>query len=172
MKTLYGICKKFTTALYYVDTVAVCIMIVLVCVDVLLRKVFQISMVGVTEITQMMWICMILGWGSSVYGPDNLKLDLMVDRFPAKARNIIDSVVTVIMIAACILFAKEIFSNAAFYAEKGTKFSLLKLPQYPFIVVIGIGIIGGAVGLVSRLLLYIGELRGQEWVKEEGGKTK
>lgn len=171
MKAIYKVCTAVTRVLAYVDIVAISIMVLLVFADVILRKCFSISIVGVTEITQMLWICMVLGWGESVYGPDNLKIDVVVNAFPKKAQDIIDSVITVFMIAVCVIVAKQVFSNAASNAASGINFSLLKFPQYPFVAIIGVGFLGGAAGLLGKAALHIAAAAGQEWPKDIlGGK--
>lgn len=155
MKTLSKICEKITSILFIMGIAAISLMVLLVFTDVILRKVFSISIIGVTEMTQMLWICMILGWGGSVKGRDNLYIDILVDRLPTKKREIVEIIVTVFMIAISSLLAWRCFENAMYNKGKGVVFSLLGIQTYPFIITLSLGYVGGCIGLLNKLITHL-----------------
>lgn len=166
MKTITKVCNSITSALSYVGMVVICAMVLMVFLDVILRKFLSISLIGVTEMTQMLWICMVLGWGKSTEGNDNLRIDMLVDCFPKRARHIIDIIVCVVMIVICVLTAWRVFENAMYNLEKGVYYSLLNIHTWPFIIVICIGYIGGCLGLVAKIIRHIETLTGKRESEE------
>lgn len=162
MKTITKVCNAITAALSYVGMAVICGMVLMVFVDVILRKFLSISLIGVTEMTQMLWICMVLGWGKSVEGNDNLRIDMLVDCFPKKAQHVIDIIVCAFMIAICALTAWRVFQNAMYNMDKGVYYSLLNIQTWPFITVISVGYIGGCLGLVAKIIRHINALTGNE----------
>ncbi len=154
------ICDKITNTLFIIGIAAISLMVLLVFLDVILRKIFSISIIGVTEMTQMLWICMILGWGRSVKGRDNLFIDIIVDRLPPKRKELVEIIVTVFMILVSALLAWRCFQNALYNKSKGTIFSLLGIQTYPFIIILSLGYVGGCVGLLNKLLTHVAALFG------------
>ena len=162
MKFVTKLCNWITTAMSYVGMAVICAMVAMVFVDVILRKLFSISMIGVTEMTQMLWICMVLGWGKSAEGNDNLRIDMLVDCFPKRARHIVDIIVCIVMIAICLLTAWRVFENAMNNMEKGVYYSLLNIQTWPFIIVISIGYLGGCLGLIAKVIRHVEALTGKD----------
>lgn len=162
MKTITKVCSGITNAMSWVGIVMIAAMVVMVFVDVILRKFLSISLIGVTEMTQMLWICMVLGWGKSVEGNDNLRIDMLVDCFPKKAQHIIDIIVCLVMIAVCVLTAWRVWENALYNMDKGVYFGLLGIQTWPFITVISVGYLSGCVGLVAKIIRHVNALMGNE----------
>ena len=170
MKAITKVCNAITHAMSWVGIIMIAVMVVMVFVDVILRKFLSISLIGVTEMTQMLWICMVLGWGKSVEGNDNLRIDMLVDCFPKKAQHIIDIIVCIAMIAVCVLTSWRVFENAMYNMDKGVYFGLLGVQTWPFIVIISIGYICGCIGLIAKIIRHINALTGKE--SDEGKEAQ
>lgn len=158
MKTVLKICNVITYVASIAGMVFVVAMVLLTFCDVVMRYIFKSPIIGATELVQMMFICLVLGWGNSASGRDNLRIDIVLDALPKKVAAIVDIIVTVVMIGIAILIAYALMVSAGFSKQFNEYYSLLKFPKYPFIIIMCVGYLIGVVGLISKIIRHILEL--------------
>ncbi|WP_258359817.1 TRAP transporter small permease [Moorella sulfitireducens] len=168
MKLLEKIAHFIINALSYMSIFIVVAMMLLVVSDVILRIVFKSPLVGATEITQMMLVGMLLAFGRSCLGDDNLKVDFVMNYCPRKVRLVFRIITSLISIGMCILIAWRSFETALYSKGYNIHYLMLKnVPQWPFIILLVIGFLGGCFGLGLLIARYVHQLR----TPEEDGET-
>ena len=115
-------------------------MMLLTVADVVLRWIFKAPIIGATEITESMMAGIAffaLAWCAAE--KSHLKVDLVVDRFPARAQGVIDTVTTLAGLGMVVLFAWRSIIEGRAVQELNLISSLIKIPAYPFYYVIAAG---------------------------------
>lgn len=169
MKIVEKILMGIANVLSVCSTVIVAAMMLLVVVDVLLRTFFNLPITGSIEITQMMMTGMILGFAKSCLGNDNLKVDVVMERFPKSVQYVIDIIVCVLCIGVCVLLTWRGFENSMYFQEKNMVYvTLASVPKWIFALILSAGFAGGVVGLLLRIFKLTRE-RKAELSAEEGG---
>ena len=131
------------------------IMMFLMAADVIGRYLFNAPISGGLELVEfMMAIIVPIGIAYCAFNRSHVSVDMIVDRFPARLRRILDSLTTLVSIVFIgILCWQNILNVIETYNSKMTS-AVLKLPSYPFTVpvALGMGIFAVilAVHLVSR----------------------
>jgi TRAP-type transport system small permease protein len=110
-------------------------------VDVLLRVTLNHPILGSTEVTEYMMILLVLGSGLCALRGRQIKMDLLVERFPPRTQAYIDSITNFITLGVFGTMAWFTFSEAL--ALKGLKLvsNILKIPTYPFYMILSLGLV-------------------------------
>ena len=115
-------------------------MMLLTVADVVLRWIFNAPIIGTTEITESMMACIAffaMAWCAAE--KSHLKVDLVVDRFPARVQGVFDTLTTLAGLCLVALFAWRSFLEGMAVQELNLISSLIKIPAYPFYYVIAAG---------------------------------
>jgi TRAP-type C4-dicarboxylate transport system permease small subunit len=115
-------------------------MMLLTVADVFLRWIFKAPIIGTTEITESMMACIAffaLAW--CAVEKSHLKVDLVIDRLPARMQGLIDTVTTLAGLCLVALFAWRSFLEGRAVQELNLVSSLIKIPAYPFYYIIAAG---------------------------------
>ena len=131
-------------------------MMLLTVADVLLRKLFNSPILGSVELVEVMMIFTgFLGLAWCAFNDSHIKVDLIVGSFPPRVQNIIDSITYLLTIVICaILSWRSIIESFAVH-ESNAFTPTLKIPLYPFYIVVGIGF---GVLLLAVIVLFIKSL--------------
>lgn len=108
--------------------------------DVFLRYFFKKPILGTTEITENMMVCLTffaLAW--CAIQQSHLKVDLVMSRFSPKMQAVVESITSSAGLAMVALIAWRSFIEALAMQELNIISSLLKMPVYPFYHVVALG---------------------------------
>ena len=126
----------------YVGVAFLVIMMAIITIDVCLRAVLNLPVLGsyiYEAIEFMMVILIFFGAAYCEIKKSNITVDLLVSQLPKKAQGVIDVVTYSLGIAFFILMAWRNFVQAHFVLEAGTIGVAVAIPLYPFYLLIGFG---------------------------------
>lgn len=131
-------------------------MMLLTVADVALRWLFKYPILGTTEITESMMVCIAffaLAWCAAE--KSHLKVDLVIERFSPRVQSIIDSLTTLAGLCLIILIAYQSFLEGRAVQELNLISSLIKLPAYPFYYVVAAGCIMLSLVMLCQLAQHL-----------------
>ena len=115
-------------------------MMMLTVSDVFLRYFLRKPILGTTEITESMMVCLTffaLAW--CAVQRSHLKVDLVMSKFSSRVQAVVDGITVFAGMIMVALFAWRSFLEALAVQELNIISSLLKIPAYPFYHVIALG---------------------------------
>lgn len=131
-------------------------------VDVIMRKVFNSPIVGASELVTMLNVGTILALGTGCLAGENISVDFVMNRFSQKVQHIVQILIHLVTVVVLALFIWRGWYYAIDSRAKNYVFSLLKVPQWPFILVIVLGFAGGLLATVWLELHEIELLAGKK----------
>ncbi len=115
-------------------------LILLTVSDVFLRYFFRSPILGTTELTENMMVCLAflaMAWCAVQNG--HLKVDLVMFRFPKKVQAVADVLTGFAGLCVVGLIAWRSVAEAVAIKDLGIVSSLLKIPAFPFYFVVALG---------------------------------
>jgi TRAP-type C4-dicarboxylate transport system permease small subunit len=106
-------------------------MMLLTVTDVLLRYLFSRPIIGSTEVTEYMMVCLALGMAWCVLTGRSIKMDLIVGRFPFRAQGVIDSITDAIGLVVMIFLTWQNFRETITAQRTQLTSPILMIPGYP-----------------------------------------
>lgn len=158
---IFKIIIKFFT---WVSVLASVLMLALIVLDVILRTFFKAPIVGATELIQMLMVCILAAVGGCIIENRNTRVDVILDLLPKKVAFIIDFAGYVISIAFFLLIAWQTFESALFSASFDIVYSLLGIPEYPFLALLAFSFLIGVAATFVVLFNHIKNKNGGERV--------
>ena len=136
------------TADIAIGTVALIALIILTVLGVIWRRVFNDPFTWLEEVQLacMVWIVFCAGGPAFRYG-NHVAIEMVVDKFPAKAQKAVEVLISVIVVFVLGFFFKESLGYIGIFVKSGRATSMLKIP-YRFIYSIA------PVMLVDMLISY------------------
>ena len=108
--------------------------------DVILRYVFNRPLVGAFDLTEyMMAIVVAFGLAYCAMMKGHVRVDLIVERFPQRAQAVIDSVTGLLSLGLFSLITWQCFVNIKLQFDSGVTSTVLLIPVFPFVGMVGIG---------------------------------
>jgi len=121
--------------------------------NIILRSVFEKPLTGMMDYVMILTaITIALALAACAVQNGHIAVDLIVEKFPAKVRHIIDSFTNLVSLTFWILAAVFMFDYAASMAANGTMFPTAQIPFAPVLGVIGAGIAALAIVLTYRFM--------------------
>ena len=127
--------------------VMIAVMMLLAVLDVVMRSVFAAPIIGATEIIQILNVGIVVALGAGTVANQHVTVDFVMDKMPKAPRFYIQLAVDVLNIAILVLLAVCSFQFMDKSQAQGYTYSLLKIPEWPFVGLIAIGLLGGVVGV-------------------------
>jgi TRAP-type C4-dicarboxylate transport system permease small subunit len=151
-----NVIQRLTRILAIAASAVLAAMMLLTVADVVLRWIFKYPIIGTTEITESMMVCIAffaLAWCAAE--KSHLKVDLVVDLFSPRVQGIIDSLTTLASLCLVALIAWRSFLEGRAVQEMNLISSLIKLPAYPFYYFIGASCIMLCLVMVGQLAQHL-----------------
>jgi TRAP-type C4-dicarboxylate transport system permease small subunit len=133
-------------------------MMLLTVADVFMRYFLHRPILGTTEITENMMVCLTffgLAWCAAQQS--HLKVDLVVSRFSPRVQAIVDGLTTLAGMVMVAFIAWRSFMEAIVVKELNIVSSLIKIPAFPFYYVIAMGSALLCLVMVGQVLEHIGK---------------
>jgi TRAP-type C4-dicarboxylate transport system permease small subunit len=116
------------------------LMMFLTAADVILRYVFNRPIVGAFDLTEyMMAILISFGLAYCAMMKGHVTVDLVVSRLPQRAQAIMDCVTGLLSLGLFSLISWQCFVNVKLLYASGVTSTVLLIPVFPFVGVVGIG---------------------------------
>jgi TRAP-type C4-dicarboxylate transport system permease small subunit len=139
---------KITTGLSMTAIIALMAIIVS---DVLSRLVLNQPIVGAVELAQIMMICIFPIAVSGAYEKRHIKVDVVADMLPQKVQKATDKIVIVATAIFSILIAWHTYQASIFSRDFHITYSLLKISEYPFLILFALSFMCIAIVSVASL---------------------
>jgi TRAP-type C4-dicarboxylate transport system permease small subunit len=141
--------------LQYIAAVALVVLMMLQVANMVGRMIFDTPLQGTTDLgSYMLLVVVSLGLGWAALEGRHIKVGLVVDMLPAKARFIVDTSILIITLAVVVYVAYVNLWAAATWPPRYS--SVLKIPYTPFRYIFGAGF---AVLGMCTLVVIIEKLR-------------
>ena len=112
----------------------------------------------------------ILALGLGCLTGDNISVDFVMNKFPKKLQHVVQIMIYLITIVIFGLIIWRGILAAMDSKSKNYVFSMLKVPQWPFILVMVLSFVGGILAVVWMEIREIGLLTGKLPKELEEGK--
>lgn len=132
---------------------AVLLTMLVIVANIIMRSIFHNPMTGIMDYVMILTaVTIALALASCAVQNGHIAVDLIIDKFPVKVRNIIDTLTSLTSLVFWTLAAVFMLDYANNMAVTGTLFPTTQLPFAPVLVVIAAGIFALAVVILYRLL--------------------
>lgn len=152
--------SALSTVTKYIAWVALLVTFVLMClttVDVILRKLpfIPFSILGSYDMTEMgMVVIVFFGIAYLQSGNGHVRVDMFVDKYPHAAQQIVMGIVDLIeaVFGGIMCYASFLQISTLIKSGKGT--SVLRIPHWPFYIIMTIGLLLFTIFLVINGLMH------------------
>ena len=134
-------------------------MMLMTMADVLLRKFFNLSILGTVEITeQLMAVVVFCSIAECQVNEDHIQVDLVLKRFSPRVRAIVDTFTQSLCFIIFCFITTATFHHAGSMRAGGEVTLDLGIPIYPVVYVVSLGCGLLALVLLVKALLALGEV--------------
>jgi len=144
-----------------VTILTIAFLIAMLCIvfsNVIMRYIFNAPIVGVTEVTRIIMVCLTCSVAGTLLRGQHVWIELLSQKFSRLGTIILDIIT---LAASCAIFAfmsGSIFTQMMKVFVMHKRYSILKIPEWPFYMIFGIAIavfaFAIAAYLVDRLVIY------------------
>ena len=143
----------------YVSGFVLSAMMLITVVDIFMRYLFSQALTGTSEVVEYMMVCMVFfGLAWCALKGRHITVDLVVSRLSPKAQAIVDIITYVLGLCLCFVLSWHTFLESLLQHRAGFTSQFLKVPTYPFYVVIALGFAMLFLAILSLLVRKVAEL--------------
>jgi TRAP-type C4-dicarboxylate transport system permease small subunit len=159
---LYKGIKPISAVVNAIGMAAMTVMMVFVAVDVTLRKVANMPILGSIELTQfMLAICASFGLAQCAINKGHVVIDLFISRLSRRSRGLLGIGTGVFSVGVGVLMTWQLFNYIFIIKEAGNVTGVLYISIWPFIALVTFGFALFCVVLIIHLLEFIVEGSGK-----------
>jgi len=160
---LYKGVKPVSSVANAIGMVMMTVMMIFVTLDVTLRKLVSMPILGSIEITQfMLAICVSFGLAKCTIDKDHVIVDLFVSRLTTRAKALLGIVTGILAFGSCLLVTWQLFNYIFIIKEVNNVSNVLKIPLWPFVALVTFGFVLFCFVLFVHFLEYIVEGSGKK----------
>lgn len=156
MKKLRDVIGNIVDKISYAGMAVIFILMLITTIDVILRKVSTLSIMGSYELTEMgMLIIVFLGIAAFQVKKGHVRVDMFINKFPGRSKLIVD---TIVQLIECVAGGFLIYGNLEKMLSNGARgitTSTLLIPTWPFCAIMMIGSILFTVMMILDLIITI-----------------
>ncbi len=172
MRVLEKITRRSTDVLGWIAGIMILGMMLLAVLDVVLRVLFFAPIIGATEIIQILNVGIVLALGAGTVKNQHVTVDFVMDKAPKVPRFYIQLAVDVVNMAILVLMAACSFWFMKKSQAQGYTYSLLRIPEWPFVGLIAIGLLGGVIGVICNMFRQVLEFKAEKAVEKSREETE
>lgn len=140
MKRIRDKLGKVINAMSYLGMVIAFIIMCITTVDVIIRKVSSLSILGSYELTELGMVIMIFfGIAALQVARGHVRVDMFIEKYPRRAKHVTEGIVTLIETLVLAAMSYCAFLKILDDFRKGLATSVLRIPTWPFCVLMFIG---------------------------------
>jgi TRAP-type C4-dicarboxylate transport system permease small subunit len=124
------------------------LMMLLTVADVFLRYFFNSPLMGSTEITEYMMVCLALGVPYCTLTGKAVSMELITERFPKRLQAFIDAFTNLLGLVAMVFLTWQLYAETVNARQIDFSSAILNIPAYPFFAVLAFSMGMMAVSLV------------------------
>lgn len=154
------ILKKIAQIFAGIACVMILGMMLLAVLDVVLRIVFKSPIIGATEIIQILNVSIVMALGAGTIRNQHVTVDFIMDKLPRVPRFYVQLLADLLNIAILALLMVCSFRLMGKSMRQGFTYSLLAIPEWPFVGLIAVGLLGGILAQIFVIARRIREFTG------------
>jgi TRAP-type transport system small permease protein len=124
------------------------LMMLLTAADVFLRYFLNSPIMGSTEITEYMMVCLALGVPYCTLTGKAVSMELITERFPKRLQAFVDAFTNLLGLVAMVFLTWQLYKEMVNAREIDFSSAILNIPAYPFFAVLAFSMGMMAVSLV------------------------
>lgn len=133
--------NQFSRVVNIIGIVFLVAIALLTVADVLLRLIINRPILGSTEVTEYMMVGLVFGMGLCALRGRQIKMDMVMERFPKRVQAIVDCITYLVAFGAYVIIAWQNILEAFKLQKMNLISGILKIPTYPFYLVLAFGCI-------------------------------
>jgi len=162
IESLYKGIKPVSTVVNSIGMAAMTVMMVFVAVDVTLRKVANMPILGSIEITQfILAICAAFGLAQCAVNKGHVVIDMVISRLSSRSRGLLGIGTGILSIAAGVLMTWQLVNYVFITMKANNVTGVLSIPIWPFVALVTFGFALFCVVLIIHFLEFIVEGSGK-----------
>lgn len=139
-----------------VAMVVVAVMMLLTVSDVFLRYAFKNPIPDSQELTEYLMVCVaFLGMAWVAIKGEHITVNLVISRLSPRAQAIFDSVTYFLGLGVVVLISWRNFLEAPIVRQIGLESLLLRIPEYPFYLVLAVGLAILCLAMLIQLIQHV-----------------
>lgn len=143
-----------------IGMVFIVIMAALTTIHALGRYIFNAPIPGLIELSCiLLLLAVFLGGAYTTVIKGHISVGLIVDRFPEKVQTYIDIFNYTCCLAVTVIAVWQSFKQGLYLKSTGVEYTILGIPRFPFVLLIGIGWALLSLGIIILLLNLIKVIR-------------
>ena len=131
------IVRIFVKIFMYISIAAVSLLLGLTVADVFLRLVFKAPITGVIEISQVLLVSIMASMGAVIIEKRNIEVRVVVEAVSPKVALGMEIVTLLMSIGYFFLVGWQTLESVKFSLQFNIVYSMLRLPQWPFMLLLG-----------------------------------
>jgi TRAP-type C4-dicarboxylate transport system permease small subunit len=162
IEVLYKGIRPVSEVVNAIGMVAMAVMMAFVAVDVTLRKLANMPILGSIELTQfMLAICASFGLAQCAVNKGHVVIDLFISKFSRRARGLMGIFTGILGVGVGVLMTWQLFNYIFIIKESNDVTGVLYIPIWPFIGLVTFGFALFCVVLIIHFLEFIVEGSGK-----------
>lgn len=148
---------RISDVLVIISIIMVFVMMVLAVLDVILVSVFKVPFIGATEVVQILNVGIVLALAGGTLNAQHVTVDFVAEKFKNTPRYVLQLVADFINLIVLVLLTYASYKYIFVIYNKKAVFSLLKIQQWPFVVLMSLGLFGGILAMIVMICQHIRE---------------
>ena len=158
IESLYKGIKPLSTVVNSIGMAAMTVMMVFVAVDVTLRKVANMPILGSIEITQfILAICASFGLAQCAVNKGHVVIDMLISRLSRRTRGLLGIVTGILGVGVGVLMTWQLFNYIFITMKANNVTGVLYIPIWPFVALVTFGFALFCAVLIIHFLEFIME---------------
>ena len=152
MRRLRTVWHWVIEAVAWGSRVAIILTMLLITVEVLLRKFFAFSIVGTVEIVSaLMVVIVFLAWSYTESQQGHVRVEFLVQRLGRKTQSVLEAIITLVMLGVFSIMIWQATLYALDAQRVGLLYETARVAVFPFRLIVPIGVFFLCLQLVIRL---------------------
>jgi TRAP-type C4-dicarboxylate transport system permease small subunit len=158
IESLYRGIKPLSTVVNSIGMAAMAVMMVFVAMDVTLRKLANMPILGSIELTQfILAICAAFGLAQCAVNKGHVVIDLVISRLSRRTRGLLGIGTGILSIGVGVLMTWQLISYIFITMKANNVTGVLYIPIWPFVALVTFGFALFCVVLIIHFLEFIVE---------------
>jgi TRAP-type mannitol/chloroaromatic compound transport system permease small subunit len=149
--------RPFSTFIGQIGSYLIGVIMLLTVCDVIGRRIFRKPITGVYELSEVMLAIVVfftLGYTESL--KRHVTINILVDRFPLRVRNIIESIIYVLFLGICCILTWQLYvSTLEAYNTHQLISVMLGVPVYPVNALATLGCAVFSLNVFANFLIFL-----------------
>ena len=152
------IIRSLSEWMIYGSIFVMAVLMLIVVADVLATLVFSRPITGTVEITEYLMICLLIGMAPAAIAGQHVRVDAVVTRLKPRVQAILEIILFVFCLGMAFILTWRGLMQGLLVLEYHSTSSMLRIPRFPFYMVLVISFATLGLALIFLLVQRIAEV--------------